>query len=436
MKLSRFIFLALLPIFLLLGLANAYLLVASTAKELAASLDEQAAAAVTAAAEYFASDAGLTERAASGQAQAALRIAAPQMARLASLYVVAPSGKTITLLGAAPASDMGVPKPLGFLVKLRERNGAFFVTARRQLPDRRIVGVELHAEAAVRAQYRLFLEAALILLASCLIAGVLTKLLSAWLSRDVERIRAFTEDGGVAHDGGEFTFKETREAADAVQLLKQNLDAEAGNVRYGIASRERARTLDAAIGAAHRERFPGEARTIHGVSFSVGPLAGSSADCFYAIIDGRKLGGVLLGRMAAPSAMEALAHAVQARASLEAAGDLDSAERKLDLLREHCGLEDLEGLLWDSDANLLRTFGETAASACPEACESLLVIGPSRCIEPELAAYLRSFASGDHQVDLHAMNRLWGDTAGLIARVSAVRSNDVAYPRPLHQQAA
>jgi hypothetical protein len=434
-KLRPFINLTVFPIFLVLGVANACILVFTSAGELSDALHQQAVAATTVVAEYLSSSPGFEEKVRSGEAREALRLVTSQLKDLDSLYVTSAEGITTVLLGKAPALGVGEGEREGFLQGLRSDGKEFYVVDQQHLPNGSIVGSQVDASGAVAIQFDLYMEGLLIILLSAFIAIVTASLLSLWLNRDIQAVENLILHARDGHpDKGEhqsFVFRETREAAEAVTLLRNNLAVDGTTVREAILHCEQSRTLDASVIATHRARFADRDEIIHGVKCGVRLLAGSSVGAFYALLHGDQIGGIVLGSVPDGDQAKAFASALRAQVAIVSSRSSELLEGKIHLLHKYGIVQRVSGLIWNQDGVVIASYGDFASlfGQGTQRPERRTIFGLSEC-SSELRSILHIFneklSSNDVVSDLNAIRNISSEFSGLIAAV------DFSNAQPTH----
>lgn len=332
MTIRATIWLACIPLFILLAVMNGALLLSQSRSALIAGLDQRALAAAVSGAEYLAAMPDAQQFLGAPLRRAALQRALGHVADLDRYDLVDHDGRAISLLpperlnvNASLPSWKGeaAPSYAKILPLARDAAGRRVVTAVAPAGAHGFVAARFDAEPlfARTEELRRWMMWGVGL------AAIIGLLAGAYVARRIGRELAVGRATMKALDGGNsvpraepLSIEEAASLADALWLIEGNRRRAQIGMEQDKAGEDMRRD-DAMAFAQWRETlFPPIHTMVKGASLSVQIMADSPPGCFYALCEGEKGAALVIGQCGGDDAMEALAAALAARRFLERQG--------------------------------------------------------------------------------------------------------------------
>jgi hypothetical protein len=342
MSIRTTILLAIVPLFVLLALVNGALLHLRERAELERALDGQALAATVTVAEFLRDRADSRADLAQPARARALRTALARVEGLDGLYLIERGRAPLAI---ASASTPWNPAAIALPAKPTTATDASdrWVTAVAPAGAGRFVTARFDARPIARRMDTITREIA----ASELLAGLCAIGLGLWLARRITRELAQNRSVLAGEAAGRaFRIREARDLADAVLLMEAGNAAAESHHRRDQDRRLRGLDLVQALVEARAAFFPPSTIRQGAVEIALRICGDAPWGSFFAHCLTGTGGVVVLGRCAAPKAIDALALANTLRGVIERQHDPGVLLRLLDEARAVYGVEALELHEW------------------------------------------------------------------------------------------
>ena len=391
LKLPAATFAIIVPVFMLLAMANAAALYFAQSREISRTLDEQAIAAVISVGEYVAARPDLLERISARAGNGNLKLGMAQIQNLKSIYLLRDGLCCSFLVGQKP--DLAPPRPgkpmAPILSGIRTaQNGAHVLTAAMLLPDKAVVAVDIDAGPTLTARDTLLRTISWMLVATAAVGFAVALVVIRWVSGDLRLLRQLLTGDGKLAPNRAFRFSEANDTAEAIDLLHLHRQESARRYKQRLLSEHRQATPEEALNALTDQLVADRFFSFPGLEVAAGCVTRGEAGLALAICEGQRFACCALIEVDNEDPAERYALASLARDHLSAASSVEDFAGRMASLQRLFGLS-TSGLGWVfSEADGTRQYA-LVAGAAPR--EEPLPAGPQIYPSAEEGTDLRNF---------------------------------------------